>query len=66
MNNMQQIFICKFRSSAVNFLSQNSFERVQEFYHSFILYKIANYYDMIYIPPAPSLDTPSRDRRVFR
>nr|CDS32390.2 calcium independent phospholipase A2 VIA [Hymenolepis microstoma] len=42
------------------------FERVQELYHSFIFYKIANYYDMIYIPPAPSLDTPSRERRVFR
>ncbi|KAM7542291.1 hypothetical protein Aperf_G00000017547 [Anoplocephala perfoliata] len=41
------------------------FERVQEFYHSFILYKIANYYDMIYVPPASSLDTSSKDRRVF-
>ncbi|VDO08506.1 unnamed protein product [Rodentolepis nana] len=41
------------------------FERVHELFHSFIFYKIANYYDMIYIPPAPSLDTPSKERRVF-
>lgn len=39
---------------------------MQELYHSFIFYKIANYFEMIYIPPAPSLDTPSKERRVFR
>nr|CDS19602.1 calcium independent phospholipase A2 VIA [Echinococcus granulosus] len=40
-------------------------EHILELYHSFIFYKIANYYDMVYIPPAASSDTPSRERRVF-
>ncbi|KAL5962493.1 85/88 kDa calcium-independent phospholipase A2 [Taenia solium] len=40
-------------------------EHVLELYNSFIFYKIANYYDMVYIPPAASSGTLSRERRVF-
>ncbi|KAL5108067.1 85/88 kDa calcium-independent phospholipase A2 [Taenia crassiceps] len=40
-------------------------EHVLELYNSFVLYKIANHYDMVFIPPAASSDTPSRERRVF-
>nr|VZI47668.1 unnamed protein product [Spirometra erinaceieuropaei] len=40
-------------------------EKVETLYSCFIFYKVANHYDMIYVPPAASLDTLSKDRRVY-
>ncbi|VDN18584.1 unnamed protein product [Dibothriocephalus latus] len=40
-------------------------EKVQTLYSCFFFYKVANHYDMIYVPPPASLDTLSKDRRVY-